>query len=751
MKSYNLLLVTGFIFVATMFQAQSQQVHRVKHWQTLAEPPQTYPNSLPPLLLGRQAQGITATMPDVSTDAVNAQKIGVSSNFYGYLNTGQKQMSILNDLNTVSFVFRNDASTTGIGNSGHIRYNISSNRGASWVTVPNTGTGAGIGLVNPTQTFLARCPNSFLFTSPTNTSANAKLGVLSATLDMAGIGANGFLQTLVGSNIFANNVTPNVTQEEYIASAAFYPQHITERVPGEFWATMYGDISVNDTVYVLKGTYNNASQNIAWTFNDKLVPNWHILNPADNARHWVMPKIEFSPNGNVGYVAVLGDIDGGQDSVYQPVLWEYNAGTTHFSGAYEVSINQFPELSTWIRSFIDDSSNQMIANGMATCAYNFDLSVDMNGNPHIMCLVGASGTGIVSQNPIPYTIIAGCGMQVMDITKDNMGNWNMIKIAEQLTFGEVILDIWPERLDPSMHLSRSADGEYIFYTWSDTDTTGNSMNIENNAPNLKGCFYSVATQMQSPVIDWTHDDNLFFGNGRAPKTPNRVFEVGAGACPNRTFNVPTIIGLMAGHPSANSTTSFYYLDNINYNCADATIAARMFGNCSMYPIAISANTISASSGQNNGSIVLSATGGLGNYSYQILNAAGGVVSNTNAATGLSFGTYTVMVSDSFGCGDTLTLGMNTLSIGGSLDNISTLKAYPNPATNSLNVQMVLEKAEDIEISLSNVAGQTILSKKIVNATSIINQTLDIANFNKGIYFLKVTNTQGSVIEKIVIE
>jgi hypothetical protein len=64
--------------------------------------------------------------------------------------------------------------------------------------------------------------------------------------------------------------------------------------------------------------------------------------------------------------------------------------------------------------------------------------------------------------------------------------------------------------------------------------------------------------------------------------------------------------------------------------------------------------------------------------------------------------------------------------------------------------MTLATAEDIEISLVNTAGQTLLSKKITK-TGIINETFDVANLAKGIYFLKVNNAQGSAAEKIVIE
>lgn len=745
MKSYKLLFLATLAFATNLSFAQNVKGKKVSNLGIISEPKQLLTEPQVPLML-RQEQGLGTTLPDFHTDVVTAQRIGSSANYYTYSNNGQKQIGVLNDLNAVSFVFRNNPNVTGAGNSGHLRYNVSSDGGITWA-VPFTG--AGIGNLNPTQTSLARFPDAFLFADPSEiTAATTRLGIISTTINNTGSAFNGFLQSVVSPDIFTNILSPIIEQETYTTSPAMFEQHITERISGEFWATMYGDMATNDTIYVMKGAYNSVLQKIEWICNDKLKPNWNLA--IDDNEHWSMPKIEFSPNGNVGYVAVLGDLVGGQDSAYVPILWEFNPVTSHFTGGNEIPINQFPEFTTYISSFIDSTTGLQISNGLPACGFNFDLSVDAYGNPHIMTIVGPSSSGVLS-SPMAYAFSSGFALQVMDITKDYTGSWNMIKLANQHAFRETLTgSSVTTTLDPSMHLSRSADGEYIFYTWSDSDSAANPMNLENTQPNLKGCFYSVATQMLSPVIDWTYDDNIWANMARAPKTASRVLETSGTGCPGRSFTVPTTVALMSAYPDPAMVTDFFYLSNISYNCSDATIAARMFHTCAMTPISLSANTVTASNGQNNGSITLTTTGGLGSYTYQILNPAGNVVATTSSATGLPSGTYTVMVADSYGCADTLMLAMNSLSISGNLANIRSFKAYPNPASSVLNIQMTLATAEDIEISLVNTAGQTILSKKIEKAATL-NETFDVANLAKGIYFLKVNNAQGSAAEKIVIE
>lgn len=598
-----------------------------------------------PLVL-RQAQHTKSDIPDFSTNTVTSHKIGSSSNFYGYSNGGQKQCYILNDLNTVAFVFRNNPAVSNAGNSGHIRYNVSSDRGLTWAS-PILNSGAGIGNINPTQPKLARYPDCFLISNGTGT-ANVHLGMLAASLNSSGTGWEGYLKSAVAPNIFTNITTPNIEQEDYyLSQGAVFPQHITERVLGEYWATMYSSDSTNDTLYVIKGMYNATSQSVQWQYHDKLIPSWN-LNTSGRAV-WFMPKIEFSPDGTKGYVSVLGDIVGGQDSSYIPVLWEYNVNTGYFANVSEVNMS----LSTQLNQYVG---------GKPTCATTYDLSVDYQGNPHLMCVLGGRANAYKFDVTIP--------MQVVDITKDMSGNWKMIHIWDQQTLTQTIgLPATTLLISASMQLARSQDGKYIFYTWSDTDTILYPNSNGNEKPNLKGCFYNVQDNLLAAVKDWTYNDPIWIGIALAPKTASRVFETGS-TCPGRTFNVPTTAcNIPTLDPS--TTSDFFYFSDINYDCADANVVP----------------------------------------TYYTLSFVG---------------------------------------IEQSLNNIHSFKAYPNPTSNILNIDMTLKKADNIQISLVNTAGQTVLNRD-VSQTNIIHEPFNVSNLAKGIYFLKVTTSQGVAAEKIVIE
>jgi len=73
-----------------------------------------------------------------------------------------------------------------------------------------------------------------------------------------------------------------------------------------------------------------------------------------------------------------------------------------------------------------------------------------------------------------------------------------------------------------------------------------------------------------------------------------------------------------------------------------------------------------------------------------------------------------------------------------------VKVYPNPATNRLNISVNSKINEDLNIVLTNIQGQVVynnLVKSVVSHKEII----DLSEFSKGIYFLRVNKTVNKII------
>ena len=77
--------------------------------------------------------------------------------------------------------------------------------------------------------------------------------------------------------------------------------------------------------------------------------------------------------------------------------------------------------------------------------------------------------------------------------------------------------------------------------------------------------------------------------------------------------------------------------------------------------------------------------------------------------------------------------------------------YPNPTTQYLNVRIETEKEEKFNLSISNSLGQTVMfaQKNMLKGENI--NRIDVSKLQSGTYFLKVSNSVSSHIERVVIK
>jgi len=80
---------------------------------------------------------------------------------------------------------------------------------------------------------------------------------------------------------------------------------------------------------------------------------------------------------------------------------------------------------------------------------------------------------------------------------------------------------------------------------------------------------------------------------------------------------------------------------------------------------------------------------------------------------------------------------------------NSIAVYPNPASNMLTIDFSGHKTEITEISLVNMLGSTVFSSS--NPTSGSYISLDVTEFNEGIYFLKIADQSNTTTRKIIIQ
>ncbi|HRG88572.1 MAG TPA: T9SS type A sorting domain-containing protein, partial [Chitinophagales bacterium] len=139
-----------------------------------------------------------------------------------------------------------------------------------------------------------------------------------------------------------------------------------------------------------------------------------------------------------------------------------------------------------------------------------------------------------------------------------------------------------------------------------------------------------------------------------------------------------------------------------------------------------------SQGNSNGSVTANPTGGTAPYTYNWSNGG-----SAASISGLAAGTYTVTITDNAGCTKVSGVTLEAPNAIGSLDAISFVKLYPNPAKESFNIQIELSDIQHVEMKMLNNVGQMVWNRSKENYRAGT-ETVDVSALASGVYIVQVT-------------
>jgi hypothetical protein len=492
----KLILSTALVVFGFMLSAQKQQLKPNLKFEKPIEAFQKNSLNESTSLAGE----LTPAVPSVNykaTDAINIVPIGTSANAYSYgFAGGQRSIVCSNDeLGIVTNIHRMGGALDPGGYSGDLGYDFSTNWGMDW-SVMNEFYDAPYGY----ELLPARFPQQGIYNPAGNTNPdNAYMVYFAPILDVTNppYGMYVYGRVRIGDN---TDTTVNFSATNPgMGTYQNIPDGFTVTATGDFWAVDY-NIDMSPTggsgwlqqLLISHGVWNQSEDDYEMT---------QILLPCptlDTTMHPICGRVEFSPDGQHGYIVVLTDngnvaISAGQS--FYPVLWRTADYGATWEGPIEVALAG--EEGIWgVQNFLNAEEIEELYDPAPdpdeipfTTAYDFDLSVDADGNPCIAVVVGVTGES-------PYSIITERSdesgylyMAPFLLHSDDKGNpasWQGLEMGRMQQSRGSYGDIFE---DNRIQIARDRSGDKMFVAWLDTDTT---VSNENNAPDIWARGYSVS-------------------------------------------------------------------------------------------------------------------------------------------------------------------------------------------------------------------------------------------------------------------
>ncbi len=407
-------------------------------------------------------------------DVITVIDIGQAGNAYGLYNGGKTCVCANNDINSVTFTHRMLA-TPG---TGFLAYDVSTDGGSTW-TNNNQVYEA------PSALFNARYPQGAIYNPEGNTDpSQAFLAYFAAVLD----GSNGDNWGGYGwGGNFLTTIPPTPIQTNLASRPG---EGYYQNVPDAFHITPQGKAFVIDPS-VVDGFFVNYTGDLILTkgeFNPE-IGDFEYEQSLFNAPITSDPvdatiastRIAFSPDGTIGYMAMLANNGENTDEsygCYYPILYKStDGGETWDDEPINVQLGG-PDGIPGVLNYLTDEiiaaiflppvpSREEIP---FSTAFDLDLVVDGFGYPHILCVICVG-----SQEWSIYTHATGepcngwIGMFHLFSYDDEM--WMGDTLTTPNTFRGEFGGAPPAGIaeDNRPQISMTPDGLNLFFSWIDTD------------------------------------------------------------------------------------------------------------------------------------------------------------------------------------------------------------------------------------------------------------------------------------------
>lgn len=554
--------------------------------------------------------------------------IGNGGNAYGIMFDAKTYVWALPSLNSVGMVHRSTPAITNDVSTGSLRYGYSTDRGLSW----NINQGP---LWNPTpSTEVARYPQGVLFNPSGNTIPDSLyIAFYAPVLDNSNSNWGGIV---VGSARVAGNA--NLSTQRF-SSFTSNPSFAVQ-VPNDFTAVnatqkVFGiaekriGTAYDDTLVLTVGTWNNSTKSFTWTNQFLHCP---MGANASGAKQIADAKIAFGPNGQVGYIGIIGystDTNFAPVQAFHPLYMKTIDGGQTWTGPFPINL-QTLQYSHGLTGTVLASmqaygtANNWTINHIST-AFNIDVAVDANNNPHFAVNINPAAVSTITSSGgsgNPFSIYSAFNYAVDIYSPDGGNSWSAI-FLDTLDFfrgqygsGANLAE------DNRIQIARTEDGQYLVVTWGDTDFSlwGNPTN-GNVFPDVKARGFRVQGNSITlyPVVNFMDQAVDFKGAGHQHCLSHFLIDSSNLAQPR--LRVPVVVQEYQNGDITNDLQPVTYkYFNFSYQLTTGNVGQNEFAN------ALSNVRIFPNPTKNNSIVTVIFENAIaGNYSIDITDVTGKVV------------------------------------------------------------------------------------------------------------------------------
>ena len=509
------------------------------------------------------------------TDVVSIVDIGTAANAYGYANSGRAAVNLNHELNTVTNFHRMGGDLDPGGYSGDMGFDISTDGGMTWTTMHevwiaqvnaggqyfnDAGRYCQHGLYNPAGN---TDPNNayVTFFCPTTSGTNGGTW-----------GGYAYGRALVGD---IADTTRHFIETTGNGLYYYVPDGFSLNSLGEYWVTDVnydlGTTAYLNELIIAHGVWDEGEDDFVTELFPLELETVDASLPANTG-------VEFSPDGQIGYIVALTDI--GEVAIseglsYYPVLYRTEDGGETWTDPIPVALAGEDGIDAILNYLTDTEIEELFVPPVPdrdeipfTTAFDFDITVDAWGNPHIAVVVGVTGgdpysilTGVSPSSGYAFTSV----FMLSSVDKGEEGSWFGYQLGRPVSFrgnfGELAED-------NRIQISRDQEGYKLFASWLDTDTTVSS---ENNAPDIWARGLDLVTNtLTAGENGEDKPTNVTFGSEATFSAyygtmANEVFNDGAG-----TYTLPfTYQNMTPTDPI--QPVQYKYIQDFMFTDADFTI------------------------------------------------------------------------------------------------------------------------------------------------------------------------------------